>query len=149
IVRSPDTENRMFQDAIYVLNRLVIAEDRRQVVSFVLAELLAAKPHSNSSWMSSNERKRLTILSSFHKSEAIDAVSSELLSQPVSDRIKLAALTRVQKDDYKAAVPSILKFIEVAEDKRIKFLGFRALAGLRPDHERVRTFIASDLLKAE
>jgi hypothetical protein len=141
IAKAPTTESLAFEDTIYILNALVTSEDRRQAVSRTLAELLAAKPNSQAEWMASNEKKRLAILSSFRKAEAVDAVASELLAYPVSERLKEAVLARAAREDYKAAVPAILKFIEATDEARLKFYGLRALARLRPTHELVRALI--------
>lgn len=149
IVRNPQTEALAFEDTIVVLNALVSSDERRQAVSSTLAGLVAAKEKSDSSWMASNERKRLAILTSFRNSEEIDAVAGELLGQPISDRLKSSALTRIGKVKYRAATPSIIKFIDTADGQELKFLGYRTLALLRPDHDRLKNYILSDLIKRE
>lgn len=146
MLKLPKTDILAFTDAIYVLNHLAFGEERRQAVSSVLAELLAAREKTDSSWMASNETKRLLILSNFPKSEAIDAVAGDLLSRPISDRLRSAALARIEQEDYRAAAPMVIKLIDGAEETKSKFEAQRALARLRPDHERVRKFVLTDML---
>ena len=144
-IKSSTTETLEFEDTIYVLNELVTEEDKRQAVSSTLAELLAAARKSESAWMSDNEKKRLAILLNFRDSEAVDAAASELLSQPVSDRLRTAVFVRIRKENFKGAVPQVLKFIDTTEDQTSKFQAYLTLAGLRPDHETVKTFVLNDL----
>jgi hypothetical protein len=147
LLKSPLTETSLFNDTVYVLNHLVKEEDRRQTVSAVLADLLAARQNSESAWMSSNERKRLTILSTFNKSEGLDVAASDLLIQPIPDRFKAAILQRIRREGVRNAAQNVVKLIDLSEDEPLKFECYLTLARIRPDHERVSRFITSDLLK--
>lgn len=147
IIRSKETDIRVFKDAVFVLNSIVVSRDARHKVSIVLAELLAAKEGHESEWMAEDEKKRIVILEAFYNSEMIDSTATELLNAPVTNNLKYAALNRVASEGYKSAVPAVIKFIDETEDRIYKIKGYRALARLMPSHEYLRSFIFKELLK--
>lgn len=149
LARGPQTEISVFEDIVRVLNVLVTTEERRHFVSSAFSELLAAKPNTDTSWMTNSERKRLAILQGFNKAESIDAAAVEVLSQKNSEQLQIAALDRILKENYKSAIPVILKRIEAETDGKLRFAALRTLAGLKPDDAIIRRFTNDDLMKRQ
>ncbi|MEH6435899.1 hypothetical protein [Massilia sp. DD77] len=147
VAKSNTTENAVFEDVIDILDKLVLGNEQRNSVASSLAEIVRADSSSAYGWAAHAEEKRHAIISKFENSDSIDAAASELISKPVSERLKTAALARIGKSKYAAAAPALLKFIEGTDESEIQFNAISALAAIRPTHGTVTNFILTDLLK--
>jgi sulfur relay (sulfurtransferase) DsrF/TusC family protein len=150
VLRLQQTPSTLFQDAVKVLDELVLSEDQRKSVGDALSSLLASKPDGAFAWMSKEENKRLSIISAFLDQDVLTASSAELLTQPVADQLKFSILGRMRSGDGAGSKEdAILALISNTENFMLKSNAYLALARIKPYHDSLKSYVKNHLLKQD